>query len=122
MSAVAAPILPADPVPGQPPQEPVEYVRSLPPEAKEAIFLELIREAIRLNGGRGLIPVDGPGGERLGFYVPPDAADELANKVLPKFSPEREAEIERRLATAGPTIRGEDLLAELKQAAPRPPQ
>jgi hypothetical protein len=100
----------------------VEYVRSLPPEEKEAVFTELAREAIRRNDGRGLIPIATRDGESLGYYMTPAAADEFVERTLPKLSPEREAEIERRLAIPGQTIRAEYLLAELRSATPHQSQ
>src|SRR5262249_15323593 len=80
------------------PASPVEYVRGLSPEEKGEVFIAILRELIEVNGGgKGLIPVETPDGESLGYYVPPLAAEALAEKYLPKLTPEGEAELDRQM-------------------------
>ena len=98
---------------------PVEYVRALPPEDQEDILIDLIRAMIAYNGGKGLIPIETPEGESLGYYVPPAAADARAELYLPKLSPERMAELVRRIENPGDAISAEQFIAELRAAADR---
>lgn len=77
---------------------PVEYVRQLRDEEKGEVLVALLRELIELHhGGKSLIPIHTPAGESLGYFVPPAAAREAAAAALPDLSPEREAELKRRL-------------------------
>src|SRR5437899_10688037 len=77
-------------------QSPVEYVKGLPPEDKQAVFLALLREALQINGDRGLMPVEDEDGKSFGYYVPPQIAAAHAQATEPKLTPEREAELARR--------------------------
>ncbi|MCI0705011.1 MAG: hypothetical protein L0241_28460 [Planctomycetia bacterium] len=96
----------------------VDYVRTLSDEEKGHVLIALLRELIEINGGgKGLISIDTPEGESLGYYVPPLAAQARAEAVIPKLSPEREAELARRLANPGPTLTAQELIAELKARA-----
>lgn len=96
----------------------VDYLRSLSDEDKGHVLIALLRELIEINGGgRGLISIDTPEGESLGYYVPPLAAQARAEAVIPKLSPEREAELARRLQNPGPTITAQELIAELQARA-----
>lgn len=55
---------------------------ALSPEDKEDVFILLIRELIASNGGKGLIPVETPEGEALGYYAPPEAARARSERLL----------------------------------------
>jgi hypothetical protein len=94
---------------------PVEYVRALPPEDKQAVFLTLLREALQHNGDRGLLPIDDEDGRPFGYYVPPKAAEELFEQFGPKLSAEREREIDRRIRSLEPGIPVADVIADLKR-------
>jgi hypothetical protein len=94
---------------------PVEYVRSLSPEDKEAVFAELLQEVVRLNGGKGLIPIDSPGGEQLGYFISAEAADALAELELPKLTPEREQELRDRASRLSTAVPVQQVVAELKE-------
>ncbi len=111
MSATAAPAPPPAAM------SPVEYVRALPPEDREDILIDLIRAMIAYNGGTGLIPIETPEGESLGYYVPPAAADARAELYLPKLTPEEVAEYKRRIANPGKTLTSQEFLAELRAQA-----
>jgi hypothetical protein len=97
------------------PTSPAEYVRSLSPEDKEAIFTELVREAIRLTGGKALIPVRAPDGEQLGYYVPPEAAAEQLRRVGPHLTAEDRERTRRALADLGKTFDMAEYLDELSR-------
>jgi hypothetical protein len=99
------------------PVSPVEYVRTLPPEEKQAVFLALLREALQFNGDSGLMPVDDENGKPFGYYVPPKAAAEIADRELPKLSPEREKELADRLTRIPTGIPISQMIVELKQKA-----
>jgi hypothetical protein len=92
----------------------IEYVRALSPDDQEAVFLYLLKELIRVNGGDGLIPIASDT-EQLGYYVPPKAADWLFEKYGPKLTPEREAEIAERIARNEPGIPIQQLIEELRR-------
>lgn len=67
---------------------PAEYVRALPPEAKHAVFLALLREALQFNGESGLLPIDDEDGRPFGYYVPPPAAAARADAFAAQMPPE----------------------------------
>jgi hypothetical protein len=98
---------------------PVEFVRSLSPEDREDVFVLLLRELIRESGGSGVIPVVASDGEDLGYHVPPQAADRLAEQELPKLSPERQAELRERANRTGTAIPAAQFIAEFERAAGR---
>lgn len=96
----------------------VDYVRALSDEDKELVLVALLRELIAVyGGGKGLIPIDTPEGESLGYYVPPLAAEARFKLYGPKLTPEDEAELARRVANPGPTIPIEQMIAEFKALA-----
>ena len=96
----------------------VEYVRALSDDDKGHVLIALLRELIEVNGGgKGLIPIDTFEGESLGYYVPPLAAQAEAEAVLPKLTPERRAELDRRLKNPGPTVPVQQVIAEFKAMA-----
>jgi hypothetical protein len=97
----------------------VEFVRTLPPEEKQAVFLALLREALTENGDTGLLPVDDEDGKPFGYYVPPKAAAEIAEHELPKLTPEREKELAERLARLNTAVPISQVIAEFKQQAER---
>lgn len=95
-----------------------DYVRGLSEEEKGHVLIALLRELIQVNGGgKGLIPIDTPEGESLGYYVPPKAAQARFETHGPKLAPEREAELARRLKNPGPTIPIEQVVAEFRALA-----
>lgn len=96
----------------------LDYVRALSDEEKGQVLIALLRELIEVNGGgKGLIPISTPQGESLGYYVPPLAAKARFEMYGPKLSPEREAELARRMENPGPTLTAEELIAELRARA-----
>jgi hypothetical protein len=96
----------------------VDYVRALSDDDKGHVLIALLRELIEVNGGgKGLISIDTPEGESLGYYVPPKAAEARFALYGPKLTPEREVELARRLKNPGPTIPIEQVIAEFKAMA-----
>jgi hypothetical protein len=95
------------------PQSTVDYVKNLPPEDKQAVFLALLREAIAENGDTGLLPVDDEDGKPFGYYVPPKAAAALYRSRGPKLTEEQEQEIDRRIAERGIPIA--EVIADFKR-------
>jgi hypothetical protein len=96
----------------------VEFVRSLPPEEKQAVFLALLREAIQLNGDTGLLPIEDEDGNPFGCYLPPKAIAARAEALLPKMSQEREAELAKRQNEPNRMLTTDELREWLKQATP----
>ncbi len=78
---MSAATTPNPPETSGPSVSPVEYVRNLPPEEKQAVFLALLREALQYNGDTGLLPVEDENGKAFGYYVPQKAAANQATKA-----------------------------------------
>jgi len=101
------------PIPAGGTPTPVEYFRSLPPEAKEAILFEALHELIAMYGGRGLIPFQAPGGDFVGYYVPPAAAKTLSDKVWAEIPAEVRERLGRPIDDLSNSIPAENLLDRL---------
>lgn len=114
MSAATSLVAPA---PTAPASAAVEYARSLPPEAKRAVFLALLREAVQMNGA-GVMPVEDEDGNPFGCYLSPGAVAARADEALPRSSAEREAELAKRQNEPGRLLTEDELRAWLKQATP----
>jgi hypothetical protein len=99
---------------------PVEYVRSLSPEDKEAVFAELIREVIQLNGGTGLITFQAPDGESLGYYIPPDAATKQFDRCGPQLTEADRERTNRALTDPSRTFDVREFFAELRREDEKP--
>ena len=108
MSAATTPITP--PTANGAPVSPVEYVRSLSGEDKQAVFLALLREAISMCGDTGRVLIDDENGKPFGHYVPPKAVE--ASELLPDPTPEQAAELDRR--SRAPGIPATEVTADLK--------
>ncbi len=70
------------------PLSPVEYVRRLPGEDKQAVFLALLREAVSWNGDAGLLPIDDEDGRPFGYYVTQKVAQERWDRLVADMPPE----------------------------------
>ena len=93
----------------------VEFVRNLPPDAKEAVFVDLLKEIIRENGtDEGLIPINTAEGV-LGVFYPPKALDHLFEMYGPKLTPDDDAEIQRRIDNPGKTWTLEEALKSFEE-------
>ena len=82
----------------------VEQVRAMPEHVREAIFLDLIQEVVRVSGGEGLIPISTAGGEYLGTFYPPQAVQHLFDRHGPQLTPEQTAEVQRAIDHPGRTF------------------
>lgn len=51
-----------------------DLLRTLSPEAKDELLIALLRELISIHGGHHQISFELPGGEYLGYYVPPEVS------------------------------------------------
>jgi hypothetical protein len=96
-------------------QSPVEYVRGLPPEEKQAVFLTLLREALQFNGDTGLMPVEDEHGKPFGYYVPPKASEQQFRSLAPVLTPAQRDTTLRALSTLGNTFDMQSYLDDLKR-------
>lgn len=95
---------------------PVEYVRNLSPADQERALVALLTLAPRVGGE--LVPVK-IGGHLLGHFVPVPKSDPAQLKaILANISPEDDALMRHALATPGNSISFEEMMAEIRQAAP----
>jgi hypothetical protein len=100
------------------PYQAIEFARALSPEAKQAVFLSLLREAVEENGDSCLLPIEDESGAPFGYYLPPKAVAARASALLPKLSAEHEAELARRHADPGKWLTAEELIESLKPVQP----
>lgn len=100
---------------GTMPLDVTDFVRSLTPEQKDAALVELIDEAIRVTGGKCLIPIRKANGESLGYYVPPSAAEQHLKAMLPHLSPEHLEATRAAVANPSDTFDIEAFWAELSR-------
>ena len=105
-----APALPAVP--------PVEWVKSLPIEDREAALIELLKQIVANNGNMGRIDIQTEAHPYLGYFVPAGAERLVAQRELPAIDPEWEAELDRRSRESkGIPVR--QVIAELQTEAAR---
>lgn len=109
-AAAEAPATPPTPTP-------VEWVKSLPVEDREAVFLELLREVMAVNGTRGRIDIETESEEYLGYFVPAEAERAEVERLFP-HDPVWEAELDRRRRESTP-IPIQQMVAELRVEAAR---
>jgi hypothetical protein len=102
------------------PTSAVEFVRNLPPEQKEIVLAELVREAIRVTGGQALISIQAPEGEPLGYYVPPAIAEEHRKRCGFQLPDEDRRRTERALSDPGRTFEMADFLEDLSREDAKP--
>ena len=92
----------------------VEYVRSLSIEDREAVFMDLLKEAIAINAPLNVFRFANET-EDLGFYFSAQAVDDQFKAFGPKLSPEEWAEIDRRCADVSDAIPIEQVIEDLKR-------
>ena len=92
-----------------------EYVRSLTDEEKDIALIELMDEAIRLNGGRCLIPLRRENGDSMGYFVPPAIAQAQLKAILPTLTPEQQEITRAALAEPWRTFDVDEFLDELSR-------
>lgn len=82
----------------------VEYLQTLTAEEKDVAVVELLREAIQLNGRPSLMPVTTQDGEPLGVFVPQALAATSLKTYIPTHTPEHRARIEAAIADPSRTF------------------
>jgi len=97
----------------------VGYVRGLPDDQQEAVFVAILKAIIADSGGKGYIPVEWEG-EWLGYFVPPAAAQELFDRYGPKLSDEDKARVRRSFEKPGQSFTLEEMLERLREADTEP--
>ena len=95
-----------------------EFVQGLSPSEKQALFLTLLRDAMQFSSDSDLLPIEDEHGNPLGYYVPAKAAARRAESVLPKLTPQREAELTRRQTEVDRMIPEAEFRSWLKTADP----
>jgi len=100
-----------------PPSNVIDCIRSWTPEEKDAALVELIGEAIRINGNHGPMPITKPNGESLGHIVPEavSSAPELPRVVIPHRTQEQRERTQRALANLDDTFVVEEYFAQLSR-------
>jgi hypothetical protein len=104
------------------PASPVEYVRGLTPEEKQAVFLALLREALQYNGDAALLPVEDENGKAFGYYVPPKTAAAQAVKAWAEMPAEVREKLGRPVADPDSGIASDEMLAVLSRAGELTPR
>lgn len=97
---------------------PVEWVKTLPVEAREAILMELLKELIEVRGGRGRVDIATNETDYIGYFVSAEAERRDAERWMPEHDPAWEAELDRR-SREGPHIPAQQMIAELRAEAAR---
>jgi hypothetical protein len=95
---------------------PVELVRAMTPEDKQAVFLVLLREALQIHGDRGLLPIEDEDGKMFGYYVPPEAAKELADQQWAEMPTPVQDRFRMPIKNPEDCISAEEMLANLNRA------
>jgi hypothetical protein len=94
----------------------VEIVGAMSSEDKEDVLVYLIRELIAANGGKGLVPLDDPAGEFLGYFIPPLAAKDLAERQWDGMSLEARERLGRNVTDLDRCLSAEEMLDHLRRA------
>lgn len=97
-----------------PEADPVGFVRGLPDEQQEAVFVSILKALIADSGGEGLIPIQSDG-EWLGYFVPPAVSDAHFERYGPKLTPEEKARVQRSFENPGRSFTLEEMLELLRQ-------
>lgn len=99
-----------------------EIVRQMPPQLAEGVLMwqlkELLTELVNVRGDVGRIDIETDDTDYVGYFVPARAEAMEAERVLPKLTPEREAELERRIRAGGAVPIRELIGSPIAQAVP----
>lgn len=98
-------------------RSPVEFVRTMSPEDKEDVFLALLEELLARSSKTGLIPFESVRGQFLGYFVPPAAAKELADKEWGEMPPRIREQLGRPVEDLDDCISADAMLAQLRLGA-----
>lgn len=95
-----------------------QLVMSFTSEEKDAVLVELVREAIRATGGENLLPLHAADGASLGYFVPSGIAKRHLESVMPKLSEEDRERSRRALMDLSKTFDMETFLDEVSREDP----
>ena len=91
---------------------PVEYVRSLPASDRQAVFMDLLNDAIVSHGDQRLIPFRATDGRSLGYFVKPTTTEQIAAAIA-NMTPEDHARGDRAFANFDNTFDVNELIDDL---------
>ena len=98
-------------------RSPVEFVRTMSPEDKEDVFVALLEELLARSSKTGLIKFESVRGQFLGYFVPPAAAKELADKEWGEMPPMIREQLSRPIEDLDDCISSDEMLARLTLGA-----
>ncbi len=87
------------------------------PEDKEDVFVALLEELLARSSKTGLIPFESVRGQFLGYFVPPTAAKELADKEWGEMPPRIREQLGRPVEDLDDCISADAMLAQLRLGA-----
>ena len=87
------------------------------PEDKEDVFAALLEELLARSSPTGLIPFESTRGLFLGYFVPPAAAKELADKEWREMPPKIREQLGRPIEDLDDCISSDAMLARLRLGA-----
>ncbi len=100
----------------------IEYVHTLPPDEKQAVFLALLREALQIHGDAGLLPIEDEDGTPFGYYVPPTAAKALSDQTWNAIPTEVRELLSRPVKNLDNFVSSDEMLTILTRPSGSPPQ
>ena len=92
---------------------PVEFVKGLSDEEKEAVLMTIVGEVLALYPNSGAIPLYAADGNVVAFLQTLAGAQAMFDRHGPKLTPEERAEISERARDPGPLLTVEEMLARL---------
>lgn len=98
-------------------RSPVDIVRTMSPEDKEDVFVALLEELLARSSQTGLIPFESARGQFLGYFVPPAAAKELADKEWSEMPSSIREQLGRPVEDLDDCISADAMLARLRLGA-----
>ena len=96
---------------------PVEFVQTMSPEDKEDVFVALLEDLLSRSSKTGLIPFESARGLFLGYFVPPAAAKELADKEWSEIPPSIREQLGRPVENLDDCISADAMLDRLRLGA-----
>ena len=93
----------------------VDYVRGLPQGEKQLVLVALLKEAVHLNGEKGLLTIDDENGKPFGYYVPPKTAEEHFRMMAPVLSLQQRSITDAAFSNLNQTFEMKSYLDELSR-------